>query len=147
MIHPSDQMTAADEIRKTDCTYCKTPQPSLFFSGSPTPPFPADHQLTPTPPAVIAAAQARAEKSKDKNERWDRGLTLPGKLDLSAFEYKDEKTSIVFETPEMVSYLLTVDRSGLTDRKTLRCCSFDSTVHTAIALTWRMDGLISINIP
>jgi hypothetical protein len=100
-------LTTADEIRKTDCTYCKTPQPSLFFSGSPNTPFPADHQLTPTAPAVIAAAQARAEKSKDKNERWDRGLTLPGKLDLSAFEYKDEKTSIVFETPEMVSLLLT----------------------------------------
>jgi hypothetical protein len=146
MINSNDDMTMADEIRKTDCTYCKTPQPSLFFSGSPNTPFPADHQLTPTAPAVIAAAQARAEKSKDKNERWDRGLTLPGKLDLSAFEYKDEKTSIVFETPEMVSFLQTIEH-GLIDRKTLRCSSFDSIVHTAIALTWRTDGRISINIP
>jgi hypothetical protein len=140
-------MTMADEIRKTDCTYCKTPQPSLFFSGSPNTPFPADHQLTPTAPAVIAAAQARAEKSKDKNERWDRGLTLPGKLDLTAFEYKDEKTSIVFETPEMVSSPLVVSERGLTNRKTLQCCSFDSIAHTAIALTWRTDGQISTNIP
>jgi hypothetical protein len=137
----------ADEIRKTDCTYCKTPQPSLFFSGSPNTPFPADHQLTPTAPAVIAAAQARAEKSKDKNERWDRGLTLPGKLDLTAFEYKDEKTSIVFETPEMVSSPLTGCESGLTDRKMLQCCYFDSIAHTAIVLTWRTDGRISTNIP
>jgi hypothetical protein len=51
---------------------------------------------------VIAAAQARAEKEKNSTERWDRGLTLPGKLDLTAFKYKDEKTSIVFETQEMV---------------------------------------------
>ena len=94
---------------------------------------------------MIAAAQARAEKSKDKNERWDRGLTLPGKLDLSAFEYKDEKTSIVFETPEMVSFLLKFEL-GLIDRKTLRCCSFDSTVRTAIARTWRTDGQTSTNI-
>jgi len=145
MFHFQHHLTRADEIRKTDCTYCKTPQPSLFFSGSPTTPFPADHQLTPSAPAVIAAAQARAEKSKDKNERWDRGLTLPGKLDLSAFEYKDEKTSIVFETPEMVSFLLKFEL-GLIDRKTLRCCSFDSTVRTAIARTWRTDGQTSTNI-
>ena len=92
----------ADEIRKTDCTYCKTAQPSLYFSGTPTTPFPAEHQLTPNPPGVIAAAQARAEKSKDKTERWDRGLTLPGKLNMSAFEFKDEKTSIAFESQEMV---------------------------------------------
>jgi len=94
---------------------------------------------------VIAAALARAEKSKDKNERWDRGLTLPGKLDLSAFEYKDEKTSIVFETPEMVSFLLKFEH-GLIDRKTLRCFSFGSIALTAIALTWRTDGQISTNI-
>jgi hypothetical protein len=92
----------ADENRKTDCTYCKTAQPSLVFSRSPTTPFPAEHTLRPSAPAAIAAAQARAEKEKDKSERWDRGLTLPGKLNMNHFEFKDEKTSIVFEDEDMV---------------------------------------------
>jgi hypothetical protein len=74
----------------------------LIFTRSPNTPFPSDRTLAPSPAGEIAKAQARAEKEKDKTERWDKNLTLPGKLDLNAFEFYDEKTSIVFEDEDMV---------------------------------------------
>lgn len=94
----------ADDGRKTECTFCKTPTPSVLFSRTPNTPFPTEHHITPSPPAVIAAAQAGADKL-EKGQRWDRGLTLPGKLDMTAFPHTDEKLGVVFEDEDMVSWL------------------------------------------
>lgn len=84
-----------------DCTFCKTRLPSLLFCRSPTIPFPPEHHVTPSPSEVIAVAHA-AEDKLPKGERWDRGLTLPGTLDLSKFPYTDEKLGVVFEDEDMV---------------------------------------------
>lgn len=95
--------------RKIDCTYCKTVQPSLYFSRSPNTPFPEDHRVKPSPAHLIAAAQANADKL-GKGERWDKGLILPGKLDMAAFEFKDEKLSVVFEDADMVRVTLVIPK-------------------------------------
>lgn len=87
--------------RKTECTFCKTPTPSILFTRSPDTPFPEDHHKRASPPNVIAAALENAEKLP-KGERWDRGLTLPGTLEMGAFPYVDEKLGVVFEDEEMV---------------------------------------------
>jgi hypothetical protein len=88
--------------RKKECTFCKTPTPSLLFSRSPATPFPAEHHvLPPAPPDVIAAAQANADKLP-KGKRWDEGLILPGTLELSRFDFADEKLGVAFEDEAMV---------------------------------------------
>ncbi|WVR09437.1 hypothetical protein IAU60_006504 [Kwoniella sp. DSM 27419] len=96
--------------KKNDCTFCKTPLPSLLFSRSPTCTFPTEHHITPTPPAVIAAAQAKAAKENDKTKKWDAKLTHPGKLDLTAFPHVDDILSVVFEDEEMMDATLTLLR-------------------------------------
>ena len=92
---------SADPDRKKDCTYCKTVQPSLIFSRSSNATFPVEHQVEPSPERAIEAAKANADKLA-KGQRWDEGLTLPGKLDMSAFKFSDEQTSVVFEDADMV---------------------------------------------
>ncbi|ORY35728.1 hypothetical protein BCR39DRAFT_511754 [Naematelia encephala] len=95
--------------KKNECTFCKTPLPSLLFSRSPTTPFPSEHHITPSPPAVIAAALANADKLP-KEQRWDVGLILPGKLDLTAFPYVDEKLNVVFEDEDVMEQSLLILR-------------------------------------
>ena len=92
--------------RKTDCTFCKTPLPTVLFSRSPDTPFPSENHLEPSPPNAIAKAQEEAKKG----ERWDKGLTLPGTLDLGAFPYVDEKLGVVFEDEDMVCRLYQIQR-------------------------------------
>jgi len=90
--------------RKKDCTFCKTYLPSLFFSHSPDSTLPSEHHLPSSLPNEIASAQAGAEKGKD----WTTGLTLPGTLDLTAFEFVDDKLGVVFENEEIVSVCLCI---------------------------------------
>ncbi|OXG14726.1 cytoplasmic protein [Cryptococcus neoformans Tu401-1] len=92
--------------KKTDCTFCKTPLPTVLFSRSPDTPFPSENHLEPSPPNAIAKAQEEAKKG----ERWDKGLTLPGTLDLGAFPYVDEKLGVVFEDEDMMESILTLLR-------------------------------------
>lgn len=87
--------------RKTDCTFCKTPLPTVLFSRSPDTPFPNESHLESSPADVISKAQEGAKKG----ERWDKGLTLPGTLDLGAFPYVDEKLGVMFEDEDMVCQL------------------------------------------
>ena len=94
---------SADDIRNFSCTFCKTSIPSLLFSRSPSTPFPADHHIQPTPPNRIAAALANTDKL-EKGERWDKGLTMPGTLELALFPFSDEKLGVVFEDEDMVSH-------------------------------------------
>ncbi|WWC90552.1 uncharacterized protein L201_005488 [Kwoniella dendrophila CBS 6074] len=91
--------------KKTDCTFCKTPLPSLLFSRSPTAPFPTEHHVTPSPPNVIAAAHAK-EESLPKGKKWDEGIIHPGSLDISAFPYADEILAVVFEDEDMMEATL-----------------------------------------
>ncbi len=90
-------------IRNFSCTFCKTSLPSLLFSRSPSNPLPTEHHITPSPPNRIAAALANADKL-EKGERRDKGLTLPGLLDLGQFPFNDEKLGVVFEDEDMVSF-------------------------------------------
>jgi hypothetical protein len=94
--------TILNIYRRTECTYCKTPLPSLLFSRSPSTPFPSDHHIQPSPANKIAAAQANEDKV-EKGHKWYEGLTLPGKLDVRKFEFGDEKLGVVFEDEDMVS--------------------------------------------
>nr|XP_019011646.1 uncharacterized protein I206_03749 [Kwoniella pini CBS 10737]OCF50427.1 hypothetical protein I206_03749 [Kwoniella pini CBS 10737] len=91
--------------KKTDCTFCKTPLPSLLFSRSPSTPFPSEHHITPSPPNVIADAQAKIE-SLPKGKKWDEGITHPGSLDVAAFPYGDDILSVVFEDEDMMDATL-----------------------------------------
>nr|ODN94469.1 cytoplasmic protein [Cryptococcus depauperatus CBS 7855] len=92
--------------KKTDCTFCKTPNPSVFFSRSPDTTFPTEHHVKPSHPDLIARAQAATKK----DERWDKGLILPGTLDLTAFPYTDEKLGVVFEDEDVMEASLTLLR-------------------------------------
>ncbi|WRT68595.1 uncharacterized protein IL334_005573 [Kwoniella shivajii] len=91
--------------KKTDCTFCKTPLPSLLFSRSPTAPFPTEHHVSPSSPSVIAAAQAKAE-SLPKGSKWDEGIIHPGTLDIGAFPYGDDILGVVFEDEDMMEATL-----------------------------------------
>ncbi|KAK8854623.1 hypothetical protein IAR55_003362 [Kwoniella newhampshirensis] len=91
--------------KKTDCTFCKTPLPSLLFSRSPETPFPAECHVTPSPPQVIAKAHDNADKLP-KGERWDKGLVMPGTLDVGAFPFGDEILGVVFEDEDMMEATL-----------------------------------------
>ncbi|WWC63500.1 uncharacterized protein I303_106103 [Kwoniella dejecticola CBS 10117] len=91
--------------KKTDCTFCKTPLPSLLFSRSPSAPFPAEHHIAPTAPEVIAEAQSKIE-SLPKGQKWDEGITHPGSLDISAFPYGDGILGVVFEDEDMMDATL-----------------------------------------
>lgn len=102
----------ADETRNFSCTFCKTSLPSLLFSRSPTTPFPSEHHIPPSPPNRIAAALANADKL-EKGERWDKGLILPGTLDVEAFGFGDEKLGVMFEDEDMVSLLNSQDLCGV----------------------------------
>nr|XP_031863964.1 uncharacterized protein CI109_000608 [Kwoniella shandongensis]KAA5531036.1 hypothetical protein CI109_000608 [Kwoniella shandongensis] len=91
--------------KKNDCTFCKTPLPSLLFSRSPETPFPSEHHVTPSPPKVIAKAHDNADKLP-KGERWDKGLIMPGTLDVAAFPFGDEILGVVFEDEDMMEATL-----------------------------------------
>lgn len=78
----------------------------MLFSRSPDTPFPSENHLEPSPPNAIAKAQEEAKKG----ERWDKGLTRPGTLDLGAFPYVDEKLGVVFEDEDMVCRLYQIQR-------------------------------------
>ncbi|WVW85416.1 hypothetical protein I302_107454 [Kwoniella bestiolae CBS 10118] len=91
--------------KKTDCTFCKTPLPSLLFSRSPSAPFPTEHHITPSPPSQIAEAQAKIE-SLPKGAKWDAGITHPGTLDIGAFPYGDDILGVVFEDEDMMDATL-----------------------------------------
>ncbi|WVQ68449.1 uncharacterized protein L199_006657 [Kwoniella botswanensis] len=91
--------------KKTDCTFCKTPLPSLLFSRSPSAPFPSEHHITPSPANVIAEAQAKIE-SLPKGAKWDEGIIHPGTLDISAFPYADDILGVVFEDEDMMDATL-----------------------------------------
>ncbi|WVF67503.1 hypothetical protein IAT40_002259 [Kwoniella sp. CBS 6097] len=95
--------------KKNDCTFCKSPLPSLLFSRSPTAPFPSEHHITPSRPEVIAAAQAKGDKEREagnKTYKWDKNIIWPGKLDLGAFPYIDEILNVVFENEDMMEATL-----------------------------------------
>lgn len=133
-----------DQNRKKDCTYCKTVQPSLIFSRSPTATFPTEHHVKPSPAAKIEAARANADKLA-KGQKWDAGLILPGTLDMSAFEFSDDQTSVVFEDADMVRLLSSCDLKHRSSAdypnrwKPPSCCSV-STAPTPTAHIWPMAG-------
>ena len=39
----------------------------------------------------------------EKGHKWYEGLILPGKLDVTKFEFGDAKLGVVFEDEDMVS--------------------------------------------
>ncbi|WVQ72092.1 hypothetical protein IAR50_001637 [Cryptococcus sp. DSM 104548] len=92
--------------KKDHCTFCKTHLPSVYFSRLPTAGFPEENHLVPSPAAKIAKAKAEAKK----DEKWEKGLILPGTLDLGAFPYVDEKLGVVFEDEDMMEATLTLLR-------------------------------------
>ncbi|ORX38336.1 hypothetical protein BD324DRAFT_578052 [Kockovaella imperatae] len=91
--------------KKYECTYCKTVTPSLLFSRTSTAPFPAEHHVQPSPAARIQAAMDGADKLP-KGQQWFKGLTLPGTLDVEAFEHHDVKLGVVFEDEDMMEATL-----------------------------------------
>ena len=116
----------ADFDRKSECTFCKTPLPSLLFSRSAETPFPEEHHRQSSPANVIAAAQENAEKLP-KGERWDRGLTLPGTLDLGSFAFTDDKLGVVFEDEAMVCikaviYVAAIRKQALDAGRVITAC-------------------------
>ena len=115
--HLKDWLT---RTRNFSCTFCKTSLPSLLFSRDPTTRFPTEHRLTPSPANRIAAALANADKL-EKGEKWDKGLVLPGTLDLEAFRHSDDKLGVVFEDEDMVSNI--------------------SFPHSIVSLLYRQSGL------
>ncbi|ODN83658.1 hypothetical protein L202_01755 [Cryptococcus amylolentus CBS 6039] len=92
--------------KKDHCTFCKTDLPTVYFSRLPTAVFPEENHLTPSPAAKIAKAKAEAKK----DEKWQKGLILPGTLDLGAFPYVDDKLGVVFEDEDMMEATLTLLR-------------------------------------
>ena len=110
----SGSSSLVDGHRNFSCTFCKTSLPSLLFSRSATATLPTNHHVTPSPPSQITAALANADKL-EKGEKWDKGLILPGTLDLDAFPLSDEKLGVVFEDEDMVSRcrLLELQRSRI----------------------------------
>ncbi|WVQ95123.1 hypothetical protein IAU59_002217 [Kwoniella sp. CBS 9459] len=95
--------------KKNDCTFCKSPLPSLLFSRSPTAPFPSENHIIPSRPDVIAAAQAKGEKEREagnKTYKWDKNIIWPGTLDLGSFPYTDEILNVVFEDEDMMEATL-----------------------------------------
>jgi hypothetical protein len=116
--------------RKNECTFCKTPAPSLLFSRSADTPFPEDHHRQPSPAKVIAAALENADKLP-KGEKWDRGLTLPGTLDMGSFPYTDDKLGVVFEDEAMVCLQPYASNADM---------AFSSTCSQRNAYLMRIDG-------
>ncbi|WVQ79743.1 hypothetical protein IAT38_001843 [Cryptococcus sp. DSM 104549] len=92
--------------KKKECTFCKTPTPSLLFSRSPDATFPTEHLFNPSPLSVIAHAKENAVK----DEPWDQGLILPGTLDIEEFPYGDESQGVVFEDEDMMEATLALLR-------------------------------------
>ncbi|KAK4689158.1 hypothetical protein P7C73_g938, partial [Tremellales sp. Uapishka_1] len=91
--------------KKSDCTFCKTPLPSVLFTRSPETPFPDGHRVKPSDPNRIAAAQANADKL-EKGKNWREGLIFPGTLKLDDFEFYDSPTGVVFEDEDMMEETL-----------------------------------------